>query len=99
MERVVAITSKDVRNIANLARLHVEEDELVKYEQDLSNILAFVEQIEQADVNAIEPMAHPQDMAQRLRVDKATEVNQRDKFQGIAPATQDGLYLVPKVID
>ena len=95
----MAITSKDVRNIANLARLHVEDVELDKYEQDLSNILAFVEQIEQADVNNIEPMAHPQEMVQRLRADKATEANQRDKFQDIAPATQDGLYLVPKVID
>ena len=95
----MAITSKDVLNIANLARLNVAENDLARYEQDLSRILEFVEQIEQVDVSGIEPMAHPQDMVQRLRVDKASEPDLRDKFQTIAPATENGLYLVPKVID
>lgn len=95
----MAITANDVRNIASLAKLHIQEDDIERYQKDLSNILAFVEQIEQVDVAGIEPMAHPQEMAQRLRIDQVTESNQRDKFQTIAPATQDGLYLVPKVID
>ena len=95
----MAITSKDVRNIANLAKLHVQEADIERYQQDLSKILDFVEQIEQVDVEGIEPMAHPQEMVQRLRADQATEKDQRDKFQAIAPTTQDGLYLVPKVID
>lgn len=95
----MAITSKDVRDIANLAKLHVQDADIERYQQDLSNILSFVEQIEQVDVEGIEPMAHPQEMVQRLRIDQATETDQREKFQAIAPATQDGLYLVPKVID
>lgn len=47
----------------------------------------------------MEPMAHPLDAVQKLRPDVVTETNQRDAFQAIAPATEDGLYLVPKVIE
>ena len=95
----MALTTEDVLNIANLARLKIEENELDRYKQDLSRILEFVEQMNQADVAKIEPMAHPQDMMQPLRLDEITESNQREKFQAHAPATQDGLYLVPKVIE
>ena len=95
----MALSKEDVLNIANLARLQIEEGELDRYKQDLSRILEFVEQMNQADVDNIEPMAHPQDMMQPLRADNVAESNQREKFQQIAPATQDGLYLVPKVIE
>lgn len=95
----MALTPQDIRKIANLARLHIDENEVEQYQHDLSRILEFVEQMNQVDVGDIEPMAHPQDLAQRLRNDQVTETDQRDKFQSIAPATQDGLYLVPKVIE
>jgi len=95
----MTLTTEDIRNIAKLAKLQINEDELDQYKQDLSNILEFVEQMNQADVDNVEPMAHPQDMMQTLRADVVTETNQREKFQQIAPATQDGLYLVPKVIE
>ena len=95
----MALSTEDIRNIATLAKLQINEQELDQYKQDLSNILEFVEQMNQADVDNIEPMAHPQDMMQSLRLDEVAETDQRDKFQGIAPATQDGLYLVPKVIE
>ena len=95
----MALSTEDIRNIATLAKLQINEQELEQYKQDLSNILEFVEQMNQADVDNIEPMAHPQDMMQSLRLDEVAETDQRDKFQGIAPATQDGLYLVPKVIE
>ena len=95
----MALSTEDVLNIANLARLEINQNELDRYKQDLSRILEFVEQMNQADVNNIEPMAHPQDMMQPLRIDKVAESNQREKFQEIAPATQEGLYLVPKVIE
>ncbi len=95
----MALTPQDIRKIANLARLHVDENEVEQYQHDLSRILEFVEQMNQVDVGNIEPMAHPQDLAQRLRNDQVTETDQREKFQSIAPATQDGLYLVPKVIE
>ena len=95
----MALTPQDIRKIANLARLHIDENEVEQYQHDLSRILEFVEQMNQVDVGGIEPMAHPQDLAQRLRIDQVAETDQRDKFQSIAPATQDGLYLVPKVIE
>ena len=95
----MALSKDDVLNIANLAKLQVNEDEVERYKQDLSRILEFVEQMNQADVDNITPMAHPQEMMQPLREDAITESDQREKFQQIAPATQDGLYLVPKVIE
>lgn len=95
----MALSKDDVLNIANLAKLQVNEDEVDQYKQDLSRILEFVEQMNQADVDNIAPMAHPQEMMQPLREDAITETDQREKFQQIAPATQDGLYLVPKVIE
>ncbi len=95
----MALSTEDIRDIAKLAKLQINEDELDRYKQELSRILEFVEQMNQADVENIEPMAHPQDMIQPLRVDEITETNLREKFQCIAPATQDGLYLVPKVIE
>ena len=95
----MALSTEDVRDIAKLAKLQINQDELDRYKQDLSRILEFVEQMNQANVENIEPMAHPQDMMQSLRVDEIAETNQREKFQQVAPATQDGLYLVPKVIE
>mgnify|MGYP001811951044 CR=1 FL=1 len=95
----MALSTQDISNIAKLAKLQINEDELDQYKQDLSRILEFVEQMNQANVDNIEPMAHPQDMMQTLRADEVVEVNQREKFQQIAPSTQDGLYLVPKVIE
>ncbi len=95
----MSLSTQDVRDIAKLAKLQINQDELDRYKQDLSRILEFVEQMNQANVENIEPMAHPQDMMQSLRVDEIAETNQREKFQQIAPATQDGLYLVPKVIE
>ena len=95
----MALTTEDVLNIANLARLKIDESELERYKQDLSRILEFVEQMNQANVDDIEPMAHSQDMMQPLRTDSVTEGNQREKFQANAPATENGLYLVPKVIE
>ena len=95
----MALSKEDVLNTANLAKLQVNEGEVDRYKQDLSRILEFVEQMNQADVDNIAPMAHPQEMMQPLREDAITETDQREKFQQIAPATQDGLYLVPKVIE
>lgn len=98
-EYLMALTTAEILNIAKLARLHVEESELADYQQDLSAILGFVEQMEQVNVDGVEPMAHPQDMSQSLREDVVTESDQRERFQSIAPATANGLYLVPKVIE
>jgi aspartyl-tRNA(Asn)/glutamyl-tRNA(Gln) amidotransferase subunit C len=89
----------DVENIAHLARLAMNEGELDSVAGDLSTILKLVEQMNAVDTNGVIPMAHPLHMAQRLRPDEVSEIDEREHFQSIAPATENGLYLVPRVIE
>jgi len=95
----MSLDSKDVEKIAHLARLAIEPADIPQYAKNLSNILDLVEQMGAADTDHVLPMAHPLDEVQRLRDDEVTELDQRDHFQKIAPKTEDGLYLVPKVIE
>jgi aspartyl-tRNA(Asn)/glutamyl-tRNA(Gln) amidotransferase subunit C len=99
MEHSMSLSNDEVEKIAYLARLQIDAGDIAQYAQDLSGILALVEQMEVVDTTGVGPMAHPQDVTQRLRDDEVTETNQRDKFQKIAPLTESGLYLVPKVLD
>jgi len=89
----------DVKSIAHLARIEIDEKNIEGYTSSLSSILGLVEQMNEVDTSNIKPMAHPMDVCQRLRADEVLEVNQRDSFQKIAPKTEDGLYLVPQVIE
>ncbi len=95
----VSLDKEQVQQIAVLARLRLDEDELAETVDKLSRIVDFVDQLAQADTTDVVPMAHPLDVAQRLRPDAVTETDDRDHFQENAPSTQDGLYLVPKVIE
>ncbi len=95
----MALDRTDVDKIAHLARLAVPEAAKDRIAADLSNILALMAQMGTVDTSGVEPMAHPLHMTQRLRPDTATEPDQRAHFQAIAPRTEDGLYLVPKVIE
>lgn len=95
----MALDKSDVEKIAHLARLAISEEDIPAYAHNLSNILTLVEQMSSVDTSGVTPMAHPLDMAQRLREDAVTETNQRDHFQAIAPSVEAGLYLVPKVIE
>lgn len=95
----MTLQRSDVENIAGLARLAVSDDTISQYQTELSKILDLVAQMNTADTDNIEPLAHPTDAVQRLRADVVTEGNQREKFQTIAPATEAGCYLVPKVIE
>lgn len=95
----MSLEPAQVKEIAHLARLAIEEHDIPSYAKNLSEILAFVEQMNAVDTEGVEPMAHPLDMTQRLRADEVTESDQREAFQAIAPATEAGLYLVPKVIE
>jgi aspartyl-tRNA(Asn)/glutamyl-tRNA(Gln) amidotransferase subunit C len=95
----MSLEKQDVVNIAHLARLAINDEDIPEYAQNLSNILALVEQMNAVDTDNVQPMAHPLDTCQRLRDDEVTETDQRDHFQSIAPATEDGLYLVPRVIE
>lgn len=89
----------EVKRIAHLARLAIDEADIPSYARSLSDILDLVEQMKYVDTSGVEPMAHPLDASQRLRDDEVTEPNQRELFQSIAPATEAGLYLVPRVIE
>jgi aspartyl-tRNA(Asn)/glutamyl-tRNA(Gln) amidotransferase subunit C len=90
---------QEVEKIAHLARLAIRPEDIPAYVRDLSNILTLVEQINEVVTKDVTPMAHPLDMSQRLRPDEVTEENQREIFQTVAPLVENGLYLVPKVID
>lgn len=89
----------DVKQIAHLARLQIDQQNIDGYASSLSNILDMVERMNEVDTTNIQPMAHPMDVPQRLRADEVLEENQRDAFQAIAPKTENGLYLVPRVIE
>jgi aspartyl-tRNA(Asn)/glutamyl-tRNA(Gln) amidotransferase subunit C len=93
------IQSEDVMNIAHLARLGIEDEQVAAYASDLSNIMGLVEQMNAVDTSNIEPMAHPLDQSQRLRADEVSESDQRDLLQKNAPDVKGGLFLVPRVID
>lgn len=95
----MSLSPEEVRAVAHLARLAVDEQRIPDYSRDLSRILELVEQMQAVDTASVEAMAHPLDMAQRLRPDEVTEPNQRERFQAIAPAVEDGVYLVPRVIE
>ena len=95
----VSLSEDQVRNVAHLARLGLDDDQIAEYAGELSNILDVVASLEKADTTDVEPMAHPLDLAARLRADEAVEVTTRDAFQAIAPAVTDGVYRVPKVIE
>lgn len=95
----MSLNLADVKRIAHLARIAVEEDEMPGYLQQLSNILSLVEEMQAVDTTGIEPMAHAQDVVLRLRSDVATETDRRVAYQAVAPQVEAGLYLVPKVIE
>jgi aspartyl-tRNA(Asn)/glutamyl-tRNA(Gln) amidotransferase subunit C len=95
----VSLDKDQVQQIAVLARLRLDEEEFAETVDKLSRIVDFVDQLSQADTSDVVPMAHPLDVAQRLRPDAVTEADERDHFQENAPATRDGMYLVPKVIE
>ena len=95
----MALDASQIEKIAHLARLAIDADDVPQYARNLSDILAFVEQLEEVDTASVVPLAHPLDAIQRLRADEVTETDQREAFQSSAPQTEAGLYLVPKVIE
>lgn len=95
----MSLDRSQVESVAKLARLKVEESELNDYVDSLSSILDLVDQLQKVDTEGVEPLANPLDAHQRLRADEVTEPNQREKLQQNAPKTEQGLFLVPKVIE
>jgi aspartyl-tRNA(Asn)/glutamyl-tRNA(Gln) amidotransferase subunit C len=96
----MSLTRQDVEKIAHLARLSISVEELPVYVTSLSSIVAFVNELADAETGSVEPMAHPLDgQQQRLRPDVVTETDQHEKYQRNAPDVQSGLYVVPRVIE
>ncbi|MFC6669507.1 Asp-tRNA(Asn)/Glu-tRNA(Gln) amidotransferase subunit GatC [Marinobacterium aestuariivivens] len=95
----MALDRSDVEKIAHLARLQIREEEIPGYTETLSNILALVDQLQAVDTRDVDPMAHPLDAVQRLRADIVCEPDRREELQAVAPAVENGLFLVPKVIE
>lgn len=95
----MTLKAEDLHKAAHLARLSIEPEATEDYLQALGSILALVDEMQAIPTEGVLPMAHPMDATQRLRIDEVTETNQRDTLQQIAPATENGLYLVPRVIE
>ena len=95
----MSLTLEQVRRVAHLARIEVSDAEAQTTLGHLNGIFTLIEEMQAVHTKGVEPMAHAQDLAQRLRDDRVTEENRRDAFQAVAPETEAGLYLVPKVIE
>ena len=93
------VTEEVVRNIAELVQLKVADADIQQLTKGMQNILALADQMQAIDTDGIEPVSNPLDASQKLRPDAITEGNQRELFQSIAPATEAGLYLVPRVVE
>ena len=95
----MSIEVDEVKKIARLACLDVKDEDIQSYATNLSNILDLIEQMNAVDTSGVTPMSHPFDAVQRLREDVVTDTDRREDFMAIAPKSEDGLYLVPKVIE
>jgi len=95
----MALTLDDVKRVAHLARIAIDDGEAQSTHNQLTGIFKLISEMEAVDVSAIPPMSHSQDLVQRLREDTVTEPNLRESFQAVAPQVETGLYLVPKVIE
>jgi aspartyl-tRNA(Asn)/glutamyl-tRNA(Gln) amidotransferase subunit C len=95
----MSLTLDQVHRIAQLARIEISSSEADTTLRQLNDIFTLIEQMQSVDTRGVEPMAHAQDLSQRLRADEVTESDQREAFQAVAPEVEAGLYLVPKVIE
>ena len=95
----MSISSEEVGRLAQLARLAIDDTHIQSTADSVGDVLEMIDTLKRVDTSAVAPLSHPLDEAQRLRADEVSETNQRDAFQAIAPATEEGLYLVPRVIE
>ena len=93
------LNKQDVKKAADLARIAISDDEAEAALAPLKQVFTLIEQMQTQDTDNVEPMAHAQDISSRLREDIVTETDKREALQASAPATEKGLFLVPKVID
>lgn len=95
----MTLSISDVKRIADLAYIEIDENEAKEALSHLSGIFNLIESMQAVDTSAVEPMSHAQSVVQRLREDEVTETDQRELYQSIAPQVEAGLYLVPQVIE
>ena len=95
----MSLSTDDVRKVATLARLAMNDTEIEAAQHQLSGIFELIAEMQAVDTTGITPMSHAQDLSQRLREDQVSETDQRELFQSIAPQVEAGLYLVPQVIE
>ena len=95
----MTLSVSDVKRVADLAHIEIDEDEAKETLIQLSGIFNLIETMQAVDTSTVEPMSHAQSVVQRLREDAVTETDQRELYQSIAPQVEAGLYLVPQVIE
>jgi aspartyl-tRNA(Asn)/glutamyl-tRNA(Gln) amidotransferase subunit C len=95
----MALSDDQVRRIARLARIAIRPEDSAPVVERLNRVLGLIDQLRAVDTAGIEPMSHALDLVQRLRLDEVVEKDRRESYQAVAPAVQDGLYLVPKVLE
>ena len=95
----MSISEQDMARVAELARIRLDDATVADVTRRIRDILAMIDQMQAVNTDHVLPMANPLDATQRLRDDEVTETDQRERFLAIAPATEDGLYLVPRVIE
>ena len=95
----MALSDQELKEIAYLARINVNEESLSSLKKELEDILDLFEELNSADTSKVKAMSHPLDLTQPIRKDEVTEENLRDELLKNAPSVKSGLFLVPKVID
>jgi aspartyl-tRNA(Asn)/glutamyl-tRNA(Gln) amidotransferase subunit C len=95
----MSLSPDDVRRLARLARIAIEPAEEAAVLERLNRVLALIDEMRAVDTSGVEPMAHAADVVQRMRPDDVREADQRSAYQCVAPVVEEGLYLVPKVIE
>lgn len=95
----MSVDTQTVKRIARLARIRVADEELAAYQGELNAILGFVEQLNEVDVEGVQPMTSVTPMALRMREDKVTDGGYADKIVTNAPLSEDNFFMVPKVVE
>ncbi|HQT00220.1 MAG: aspartyl/glutamyl-tRNA(Asn/Gln) amidotransferase subunit C [Hydrogenophilales bacterium 16-64-46] len=95
----MSLSQDDVKRIARLARIEIDDAQAAATQGQLNTIFGLIAAMQAVDTTGVAPMAHAQELSQRLRDDVVSETDRRAAFQAVAPAVEDGLYLVPRVIE
>jgi len=95
----LSVNKDEIKYLSLLSRMDIDKNEIKDIEEKLTKIIDFVDQLQTISTDNIEPMAHPLNQSQRLRIDEVTETNDRENIQKNAQQIEKGMYLVPKVID